>query len=281
MPEQPEQRTLARHLTLPGERTVNILQRGVGPAIVLLHGFPDSLELWDAVSERFVAAGRTVVAFDQYGFGGSDAPPGRRHYRIDRLVDDVANVVRALDLPTPVDLMGHDWGAIIGWCVCLRYPELVRRHVAVSVGHPRAYRAAGWEQKRKGRYVIGFQFPGFSERRLLRRNGAGLRGWARTHPDVDSVAAAMARPGRLTAALNWYRANLVTVFTRRWADCRVPTLGVWSDGDDYLAEDQMRESQRYMAAPWQYAKIAGAGHWIPAERPAELAQRALDWFNAT
>lgn len=270
---------MAHQLTLPGGRTVNIRQQGAGPAIVLLHGFPDSLELWDAVSERFVAAGRTVVAFDQYGFGGSDAPRGLRHYRIDRLVDDVANVVAALDVPTPVDLMGHDWGAMIGWGVCLRYPQLVRRYVAVSVGHPRAYRNAGWEQKRKGLYTIGFQFPGLAERRLLRRNADGLRRWARTHPDIDPIIAAMARPGRLTAGLNWYRANLVPGFTRRWADCTVPTLGVWSDGDDYLAEDQMRESQRYMAAPWQYTRISGAGHWIPAERPAELAQRALDWFD--
>lgn len=271
---------MANYLTLPGGRMVNVSRRGAGPAVLLLHGFPDCLDLWDATGERLIAAGRTVVAFDQYGFGDSDAPPGRRHYRIDRLVDDVANVARALDLPAPVDLIGHDWGAVIGWCVCLRYPELVRRHVALSVGHPRAYRGGGWEQKRKALYVIGFQFPGIAERWLLRRNASGLRRWARTHPDIDPVVAAMARPGRLTAGLNWYRANLVTVFTRRWMDCRVPTLGVWSDGDDYLAEDQMRKSQRYMAAPWRYAKFAGVGHWIPAERPAELAQCALDWFDA-
>lgn len=271
---------MTRRATLPGDRVVNVSRRGSGPAVVLLHGFPDSLELWDATGDRLVAAGRTAVAFDQYGFGESDAPPGRRHYRIDRLVDDVANVVRALDLPTPVDLMGHDWGAVIGWCVCLRYPELVRRHVAISVGHPRAYRSAGWEQKRKGLYTIGFQFPGIAERRLLRGNAAGLRRWARRHPDPDSMVAAMTRPGRLTAGLDWYRANAVTVFTGRWADCRVPTLGVWSTGDHLLTQDQMRRSANYMAAPWRYLQIPGAGHWIPAERPAELARCALDWFDA-
>lgn len=271
---------MTRRVTLPGNRTLNVSQRGSGPAVVLLHGFPDSLALWDTTGDRLVGAGRTAVAVDQYGFGDSDAPPGRRHYRIDALVDDVANLVRALDLPTPVDLIGHDWGAVIGWCVCLRYPELVRRHVAVSVGHPRAYRSGGWEQKRKGRYTIGFQFTGIAERQLLRHNGAGLRRWARDHPDADSMVAAMSRPGRLTAGLNWYRANIVTVFTRRWADCRVPTLGVWSDGDHLLAEDQMRRSANYLAAPWQYRRITGAGHWIPSERPDELVHCALDWFNA-
>ena len=271
---------MTRRVTLPGGRTVNISQRGAGPAVVLLHGFPDSLRLWDATGDRLVAAGRTVVAFDQYGFGDSDAPRGRRHYRIDALVDDVANVVRALQLPTPVDLMGHDWGAVIGWCVCLRYPELVRRQVVISVGHPRAYRRGGWEQTRKGLYTIGFQFTGIAERRLLRRNGSGLRRWARSHPDADSMVAAMARPGRLTAGLNWYRANIVTVFTRRWADSAVPTLGVWSDGDHLLAEDQMCRSANYMAASWQYLRMPDTGHWIPAERPAELARCALDWFDA-
>ncbi len=271
---------MTHRVTLPGNRTVNVSQRGAGPAVVLLHGFPDRLELWDTVGDRLVAAGRTVVAFDQYGFGDSDAPPGRRHYRIDLLVDDVANLLRALNLAAPIDLMGHDWGALIGWCVCLRYPELVRRHVAISVGHPRAYRSAGAEQKRKGLYTIGFQFVGIAERRLLRHNGAGLRRWARTHPDADSMVTAMVRPGRLTAGLNWYRANIVTVFTRKWPDCRVATLGVCSDSDHLLTEDQMRRSARYMSAPWRYLPIRGAGHWIPAERPEELARYALDWFDA-
>ena len=88
----------------------------------------------------------------------------------------------------------------------------------------------------------------------------------------------MARPGRLTAALNWYRANMRRVLFARWGDCTVPTLGVWGDRDHCLAEDQMRMSQRRMQAPWRYERIDGAGHWLPLERPGQIARLALEWF---
>ncbi len=89
----------------------------------------------------------------------------------------------------------------------------------------------------------------------------------------------MSRPGRLTAGLNWYRANLRRVLFSSWESCTVPTLGVWSSGDHFLAEDQMRDSQRRMQAPWRYERIEGAGHWLPLEQPERVAELALEWFS--
>jgi pimeloyl-ACP methyl ester carboxylesterase len=88
----------------------------------------------------------------------------------------------------------------------------------------------------------------------------------------------MSRPGRLTAGLNWYRANLRRVLFGSWEACAVPTLGVWSSGDHFLAEDQMRDSQQRMKAPWQYERIEHAGHWLPLEQPERVAELALRWF---
>ncbi len=258
---------------------LNVQLTGDGPVVVLLHGFPDSLHLWRAVVPHLVAAGYRVVALDQRGCGDSPAPAGRAHYGIDRLLDDVTGVLDTLGLDEPVHVMGHDWGAVVAWCLAMTQPQRVRSTVTISVGHPRAYALAGLEQKRKGLYTLGWQFPGLAERWLTANDWARMRHWLRDHPDADACLRDLARPGRLTAGLNWYRANLVPVLWRRWPSCLVPMLGIWSSEDHCLAEDQMAGSGRRMAAPWRYERIEGAGHWLPLEQPERIARLAAAWFE--
>jgi pimeloyl-ACP methyl ester carboxylesterase len=258
---------------------LNVQVAGDGPVVVLLHGFPDSLRMWRAVVPHLVAAGYQVVALDQRGCGDSPAPNGRAHYGIDRLVDDVIGVLDTLGLEDPVHVTGHDWGAVVAWCLAMTRPQRVRSAVAISVGHPRAYALAGLEQKRKGLYTLAWQVPVLAERRLVANDWAHMRHWLRDHPDADASLRDLARPGRLTAGLNWYRANLVPVLWRRWPACPVPMLGVWGSEDHCLAEDQMANSGRYMAASWRYERIEGARHWLPLEQPERIAQLAVEWFD--
>jgi pimeloyl-ACP methyl ester carboxylesterase len=259
---------------------LNVQQRGAGPVVLLLQGFPDSLHMWRTVAPRLEAAGFRVIAVDQRGYGASDAPVGRRHYGIDRLVADVAALPGALGVHEPVHVMGHDWGAVVAWCLAITRPELVRSAVAISVGHPREYALAGLEQKLKGLYTIGWQFPGLAERWLTANDWARMRHWLRQHPDSDACVRDLARPGRLTAGLNWYRANVLSTLTRSWPQCAVPMLGIWSSEDHCLTEDQMARSARRMAAPWAYERIEGAGHWVPLEQPERVAALAAEWFHA-
>jgi pimeloyl-ACP methyl ester carboxylesterase len=179
-----------------------------------------------------------------------------------------------------VYVVGHDWGAVVAWCLAMTDPQRVRAAVAISVGHPREYALAGPEQKRKGLYTLGWQFSGLAERWLAADDWTRLRHWLRQHPDPESCLRDLARPGRLTAGLNGYRANLRSVLLRSWPGCTVPTLGVWGSEDHCLAEDQMARSARRMAAPWRYERVAGAGHWLPLETPEVVASLAIDWFRA-
>lgn len=259
--------------------SLNLQQGGDGPAVLLLHGFPDSLHLWQAVAPRLLTAGFRVIAVDQRGFGDSDAPAGRQHYGIDRLLGDMTGLLDALGIRGPVHVMGHDWGAVVAWCLAMTLPDRVRSAVAISVGHPREYALGGIEQKRKGLYTLGWQFPGLAERWLMAHDWARLRHWLRDHPDAESCVRDLGRPGRLTAGLNWYRANLLPVLTRAWPQCQVPTLGIWSSHDHCLAEDQMARSGRRMAAPWAYERMDGAAHWLPLEQPQRIADLAAGWFN--
>lgn len=269
---------LTRRITVSDGVALEASEAGEGPPVLLLHGFPNSQTMWGAVTEHLVAAGHRVIAYDQRGFGASDAPAGRRSYAIDRLVEDAAEVLSALEVRTPVTIVGHDWGALVGWAVCASRPELVGRHVAISWGHPSALRRAGPEQWRKNLYAPAFLLTGIAERMLSRHDFALLRRVGASHPDIDGAVAALSRPGRLTAALNWYRKNLFTMSTRRWGRCRVPTLGVWSSGDAYFAEKQMSTSARYVDAPWEYVRIPDAGHSVPMEQPERVATLIVRWI---
>ena len=257
----------------------HVERRGHGPAVLLLHGFPDSVQLWSAVAPRLEAAGFHVIAIDQRGCGATDAPGGPQHYRIARLVGDITGLLKALGIHEPVHVMGHDWGAVVTWCLAITRPETLRSAVAISVGHPTEYARAGLEQKRKGLYTIGWQFPVLAERWLAANDWARMRHWLRQHPDPESCLRNLARPGRLTAGLNWYRANLQSMLLKPWQKCTVPMLGIWGTEDHCLAGDQMANSARRVSGQWHYERIEGAGHWLPLEEPAQVARFASDWFN--
>jgi pimeloyl-ACP methyl ester carboxylesterase len=259
--------------------TLNVQSTGSGPPVLLLHGFPDSSALWDEVTPHLVAAGYHVIAPDLRGFGDSDAPAGVRHYALAAIVTDLVTLLDNACPNARVNVVGHDWGSVAAWCLALAHPQRFAAGVAISVGHPREYALAGWEQKRKGLYTLAWQARGRAESRLSRDDFAGLRRWAWQHPRIDECVRRMSRPGRLTAGLNWYRANLARVLFGSWPKCAVPMLGIWSSDDDFLAEDQMQRSARRMNAPWEYVRIDRAGHWLPLEHPQTVARLAVDWFH--
>ena len=179
---------------LPASGVVlRVRQAGKGPVVLLLHGFPDSCELWNEVMPRLASAGYRVIAPDLRGFGQSDAPSRVGEYAIGHVVADLRTLINRLAGDEPVRVIGHDWGAVAGWCLALEHPQLVRAQVALSVGHPRQYAVAGPEQKLKGLYTLAWQVPSVAERWLAQRNYAGLRGWARQHPQVDACIRDMSR----------------------------------------------------------------------------------------
>jgi pimeloyl-ACP methyl ester carboxylesterase len=269
-----------RFVTVEGTR-LRVLDEGSGPPVLLLHGFPDRAEMWRELGRLLREAGRRTLALDLPGFGESDAPAERAAYRADHVVSQISQMLPELGLDGPVDLIGHDWGAYLSWTVCLTRPDLVRRHVALSVGHQAAFLRAGWEQKRKSRYMLLFVIPGVAERIMSAGDFQPVRTFlGQDHPDIDRVVADLSRPGRLTAGLRWYRANVPASPLRRWPKCTVPTLGILPTADNYLAEDQMVNSARYMAAEWRYARLDGLGHWAPLEAPERVAELALDWLGS-
>ncbi|MBA3994998.1 MAG: hypothetical protein C0469_15875 [Cyanobacteria bacterium DS2.3.42] len=254
-----------------------VVVEGVGPTLLLLHGFPDTHHLWRHVTPQLVSAGFRIVIFDQRGYGQSDAPADVTAFTIDKIASDAIGVLKALGITEKVKLVGHDWGAVIGWYLCLTYPEKFDAFVAISVGHPLAYRNAGPAQWLKGWYVIMFQIPGIAEWIFSANNYNSFKRISKNPEDQAHRSEAFSRQGRLTAALNWYRANIRTLLDSDFGSNTVPTLGIYSTGDVALIEKQMVDSAKYMTADWKYVRIENSTHWIPLDQPERLSKEIVEW----
>jgi pimeloyl-ACP methyl ester carboxylesterase len=262
--------------------TLAVADEGAGPAVLLLHGFPDSSYVWRHQVAPLVAAGMRVVAPDLRGFGASDAPEAVEEYALTRSVADMLAVLDALDVER-AHVVGHDFGAALAWLLAAMAPDRVDRLVVLSVGHPATRARRTIEQREKGWYQLLFQFTGTAEQLLARDDWRLMRELLRGAGDLERYLAEFARPGALTAGLNWYRANLSPLRELEARPPRAPvaaaTLGLWSSGDRYLTEDGMIRSAEFVSGTWRYERIEGASHWMQLDVPERINELLLEFLG--
>jgi pimeloyl-ACP methyl ester carboxylesterase len=254
-----------------------------------LHGFPEFWYSWRHQIPALAAAGFRVLAPDLRGFNESDKPAGVAPYTLDALAGDVLGLIRHAGAERAA-LAGHDWGGVVAWHVALRHPEAVTRLAVLNAPHPAAYRrqlrTPG--QLLRSWYVFFFQLPRLPERvirsgdfallgRLLRRQP--VRPGAFTPEDVRRYKDALARPGALTAALNYYRAAFRHNPYPRGQDfppLPVPTLLVWGERDPYLGLGLTRGLSRWVP-DLHVERLRDASHWVQNDAP-ERVNRLLIGF---
>jgi pimeloyl-ACP methyl ester carboxylesterase len=241
-----------------------------GRGVLLLHGFPQFSLEWAAQLAALGEAGYRAVAPDQRGYAPGNRPPDAAAYGADELVSDVVAMLDGLGWGQ-ADLVGHDWGGSVAWHVAGRHPERVRTLTAVSTPHPSAFTAAidsGGEQIQKSAYFATFR-EATGEDVLLAKDAAVLREVLAGLPAASVYIERMKDRPTLTGALNWYRAMRRRDSVKTGA-VRVPTLYVWGDADPAFAREAAEGTAAYVDAPYTFVPLAGAGHWIPETRGAEL-----------
>ena len=248
--------------------------------VVLLHGFPDSAALWRNQVPPLVEAGFRVITPDLRGFGRSDAPGNVEDYSLLVSANDVTAILDELGIER-AHVVGHDFGAALSWVFATFCPTRVDHLVAMSVGHPAAFTLTTLEQGMKSWYMLLFQFHDVAERWLTNDDWANFRAWSH-HPDADGVIAQFEGGTSLTAALNWYRANITA---ESWVapplelpPVQSPTMGIWSSLDFALTESQMSSSGEQVAGSWRYERVDDAGHWMQLEQPAAVTDLLLDFL---
>ncbi len=257
---------------------MNVVIAGQGPVVLLVHGYPDTHHVWRKQIPALVVAGYQVIAPDMRGCGDTEISPATANYRVRNLVADLVALLDTLGIDK-VRLVAHDWGAGICWQLAIWHPQRVDRYVALSTGHPNAYRNGGFEQKLKGYYTLLFQIPGFAELLLSAFNWFGFRTMTGYPEEAEQWISQQSRPGRLGAGLNYYRANWRMFLGGESPKCKVPVLGVWSGSDRFLAEGQMRNSALFVDAPFHYARIEGANHWLQLSGAEQFNPLLLDYLK--
>jgi pimeloyl-ACP methyl ester carboxylesterase len=223
-----------------------------------------------------------VIVPDLRGFGESDKPEGIAPYAMGELLKDVSGILRALGLPR-VHVVGHDWGAALAWMFAVTRPNRVDHLVAISVGHPGNFAPRSLRQMQLSWYILLFQFPGLAEELIPQDDWRFLKGWSGGTGDIDRWPQDLGRPGALTAALNWYRANdnpmRMLQPTPAFPLIECPVLGIFGAHDAALTEESMTDSEKYVSGPWRYEHFEDAGHWVQLEQPARLNEMLIEFLR--
>lgn len=279
-----------REATVNGVR-LHYVEAGQGPLVVLLHGFPEFWYCWRWQLPALAGAGFRVLAPDLRGYNDSSKPSGVASYRIELLCRDVVELIRHAGAARAV-VVGHDWGGGIAWETALRYPEVVEKLVVLNAPHPEVFfrELRTLAQLRRSWYMLMFQLPWLPEWQLSRRNFAAFDRLFREGParqgayspvDIQRYKDAFARPGALTAALNYYRAAFRSLFRRqtpRNPRTELPTLVIWGERDRYLGT-RLTEGLSAWVPNLRLERLPAASHWVQNDEPERVNELLLAFLS--
>lgn len=259
------------------------------PTVVLVHGYPDSKEVWSEVAER-LATRFHVVLYDVRGHGRSTAPqPLRGGFTLEKLTDDFLAVADAVSPDRPVHLVGHDWGSVQGWEFATVARTEGRIASFTSMSGPSLDHFGHWIKKRMTRptpraaaqllgqgakswYVYMLHTPVLPE--LAWRGPLGKR-WPAMLQRIEKVPAGSYPTASLpsdAAHGAWlYRDNVRPRMRRPRPDAyaHVPVQLITPTGDAFLSERLYDGLERW--APDLLRRTLPAKHWVPRTRPDQLA----------
>jgi pimeloyl-ACP methyl ester carboxylesterase len=249
-----------------------------GPAVLLLHGFPQNAAEWRRVSPTLHAAGVQTIALNQRGYSPGARPPAVDAYAIGECVADAVALLDDLEMES-AHVVGHDWGAVVAWRLAGEHPDRVRSLTAVSVPHPTAYGDAvahDADQQQRSSYIKLFRQPDKAEDLLLENGGARMRSmFAGCPPElIGDYVDPMLDRAMLTGALNWYRA--MSPENLAGPEVGVPTTYMWGDDDLAVGTTAAHACGRYVTGDYRFAPLTGVGHWVPDEVPAATAELILE-----
>ncbi|MGB9713980.1 MAG: alpha/beta fold hydrolase [Candidatus Bathyarchaeales archaeon] len=272
--------------------SMHYVTQGEGKLLLLLHGFPDFWYVW-RLQIPMLARHFRVVAPDLRGYNETDKPEGVDNYRLHLIAGDVLGLIHALGEERAV-VVGHDWGGIVAWNLAAFNPQVVEKLVILNAPHPNAYvmRTRNlFRQLQKSWYVFFFQTADVPEEVLSRNNYAFLKNMLRqsfvkegvlTEEDLRVYIEAWSKPGALTAALNYYRANMnpAIMFSEKitaFPKIKSPTLVIWGEKDAALSKDLIVNTEEFVDAPYSIKYVPECGHWVQIEEP-ELVNKHITEF---
>lgn len=258
---------------------------------LLLHGFPECAYSWRHQIPLLARLGYRVWAPNLRGYAKSDKPDGIREYGIDKLEQDVADLIDASGAQS-VLLCGHDWGGMIAWHFAMYRLRPIERLVIMNAPHPACFyrRARTLRQLRKSWYIAFFQLPYLPELLLSRRHCELVaRAFTRMAVDksrfpdevLDVFRNNACEPGALTAMLNYYRAARRSARIHRqrgFPRIDVPTLMIWGERDTALGKELTYGTDQYVR-DLAVRYLPDVSHWVQQEAPETVNAVLEAWLE--
>jgi pimeloyl-ACP methyl ester carboxylesterase len=270
----------ARKITARG-LTFNALETGSGgEPVLLLHGFPETSLMWTGLMSVLSGNGYRCLAPDQRGYSPGARPTKVDAYRYEELVADALAFGR--ELGNRFHLIGHDWGANVGWLTLATDPSPIASFTAISIPHYAAWSRSVYDDEEMASYramLNTWMTEGKGEAswtpELLRRI------WkAKPIDQTEKIIAQMTEPGAMTAALNWYRAS--RGHKRVLEDFEIPKVNVSTlliFGRNDIGQRSVADAASLMTGSYRVVKPDG-GHFIVDEQPKFVAEETLAHLRA-
>lgn len=255
-----------------------------GPAVLLLHGFPQDATAWDQIVTPLHDRGYRTLAPDLRGYSPGARPAGRRAYQRVELQRDSLALLDAAEVEH-AHVVGHDFGGLLAWDLGANAPARVRSVTSLSTPHPAAmaWAVRHGDQALRSWYMLMIQLPRLPEY-LLRPGTVAWQALTRGLPrhQAQHYAERMRQPGALTAALSWYRAlprdlKHPSTPVRR---VHTPTLYLWGQRDPALGRDAAEATARYVAGPYRFVELPGVGHWLPETAAGQVTDGLLSFWDS-
>ena len=233
--------------------------------VVFLHGFPETSFMWIDLMKEISPKGFYCVAPNLRGYSKDAIPKGKKHYSINKLSADILNITKKLG-KEKFHLIGHDWGAVIGWYLTHEYSENILSWSSLSVPHISAFAKAitsNEDQIKKSQYIKNFQIPYLPEMRIRKNDFELFRKlWKNSsEEEINDYLSVFKNKRSLTSAINYYRANYEILRKPSIGNIEVPTLFIWGEKDMAIGAISVENNHQYMKAYYKFIKL-NADHWL-------------------
>jgi len=271
------------------------LVAGEGDPVLLLHGFPDIQESFHHHLEALAEVGFRAIAPPLRGYPPTKGPGP---YTVEQLKTDTLELAHRVGMSSEVPgyLVGHDWGGIAACLAAGEEPSLFRGVVIASVPHPASFAArvlgGDYDQLKRSWYMFFFQMEGLAETVILTSKMAFVErlmlDWSPSllknegSELVHKRMEAMAEPGVLKAALEYYR----SVFPKPdrppplvAKPVSVPALLVFGSEDNCIPHTVASDSNAFFTAGYRLEVLSGAGHFVHTEKPEAFSRLVTQFFT--
>lgn len=253
-----------------------------GDAIILLHGFPETSHMYKDLMKLLADNNYKVIAPDQRGYSNGARPKSKTDYKVEYLVEDVFSLANEFGFEK-FHLVGHDWGASVGWVATATNPNRIITWTPLSVPHLDAFTQAlefDEDQKRMSRYFKFFKLPIIPELFFSINNHKNLKSiWSESsNEQKEEYLKVFKQKGALKASLNWYRVNINSENIANLGDISTTTQFIWGIKDTALGRKGAEQTENYMKGKYNFIEL-DLGHWLIQEDYDTISSTILNFIN--